>query len=240
MTLTADEKVTRLKQVLVGVVGFALVAVMLWLGLWQMRVFEDSETRSAAARAALPPVPLLENVAADGTLTGDVYGRQVTVKGHYIAGQELVVPSARGPRVLTAFEVADGRVVPVVRGLQPASGAAPAPAAGETSVSGVFLPSEPEAATPSETGMGSLRLARLAQLWPQQLLPGFVTVNPDLATAAGLEPAVPELPTQEDGPWRNAGYALQWWVFAGFAGFMTVRFVKALGRTGTVDEPADS
>ena len=223
-----------------GVVGFALVAVMLWLGLWQMRVFEDSETRSAADRAALPPVPLLENVAADGTLTGDVYGRQVTVRGHYVPGQELVVPSSGGPRVLTALEVADGRVVPVVRGLQPTSGTIPAPAAGERTITGVFLPSEPEPTTPSDAGLGSVRLARLAQLWPQQLVPGFLTANPALATSAGLQPAIPELPTQDDGPWRNAGYALQWWVFAGFAGFMTVRFVRALGRTGTVDAPADS
>ncbi len=237
---TTEEQATRLKQVLVGVLGFAVVAVMLWLGLWQMRVFEDAETRSAAARAALPSVPLLENVAADGTLTGDVYGRQVSVTGHYLAGQELVVPSAGGPRVVTAFEVADGRVVAVVRGLRPESGSTPAPAPGESTLTGVFLPSEKEPTTPSDSGLGSLRLARLAQVWPQQLLPGFLTVNSDLATAAGLRPAVAELPTQEDGPWRNAGYALQWWVFAGFAGFMTVKFVRALGRTGTVDEPVDS
>lgn len=238
--MTSDVTRTRLTQVVVALAGIAAVIVMLWLGLWQMRVFENAESSSAAERAALPPVPLLDNVTADGTLTGDVYGRQVVVPGRYLPDETLLVPSAAGLRVLTAFQVPDGRVVPVVRGLAPAAEPAPAPPSDEVTLTGVFLPSEPEAEVPAGE-LGSVRLAALAQLWPrQQLLPGFLTLNADLAAAEGLAATEPVLPTQEDGPWRNAGYALQWWVFAAFAGFMTVRFVRAIGRAGTVDEPADS
>ena len=215
--------------VLVGVAGFAIAVVMLWLGLWQMQVFEDQENTSAQARAAQPAVPLLENVAADATV-GDVYGRRVSARGEYLAAQELLITGEDGVvRVLTALEVEDGRVLPVVRGTVPAGQQPPAPPGGSADVVGVFLPSEPAADTPD----GAVRLAALAQQWPQQLMPGFVTLEPELAAAQGLAPATVALLTGE-GSWQNYGYALQWWVFAGFAAFMTLRFVRAIGREGTL------
>ena len=64
----------RTRQWLIGVVGAVLTVAMLWLGLWQMRVFEDKENESAAARAGQPAVPLLDFVSADGTV-GDIYGK---------------------------------------------------------------------------------------------------------------------------------------------------------------------
>lgn len=228
----------RVKQALVGTAGFAIAVVMLWLGLWQMQVFEDKENSSAEARAALAPVPLLENIGSDGT-AGDVYGRQVTVRGHYLPGQQvLITDEAGGVRVLTALEVADGRVLAVVRGaIAPAQTPAPPPA-GEVDVVGVFLPSEPGTDSPT----GSVRLPALAQQWSQQLLPGFVTAGAASAVAQGLEPAAVDLLTGE-GSLQNYGYALQWWVFAGFAAFMTLRFVPAIGRQGILgatEEPIDT
>jgi cytochrome oxidase assembly protein ShyY1 len=230
---------TRLKQGLVAAIGFALAAVMLWLGLWQMRVYEAKEQDSAEQRAALAPVALLESPV---DTMGDLYGRQVTVSGSYLPTQEIVLIDGR---VLTAFEVTGGSVLPVVRGTtipEPADGpspveVSPSPApAGEQEVVGVFLPSEARSDQPD----GSVRLAALAQQWPQQLLPGFVTLGADAARAQGLQPATVVL-TTGDGSWQNYGYALQWWVFAGFAIFMTLRFVRAIGRQGvpTLAEPPD-
>lgn len=225
---------TRVKQGLVGAVGVAIALTMLWLGLWQMQVFESKEDSSAQARAALPPVGLLDNVNPDGTV-GDVYGRQVEVSGAYLPAQEVLITGEDGStRVLTAFQVGDGRVLPVVRGLAPASGAAAAAPSGSVEVVGVFLPSEAGTDPPN----GSVRLPALAQQWPQQLLPGFVTLNEAGARSQGLEPAIPVLPTGE-GSWQNYGYALQWWVFAAFALFMAGRFIRAIGRHGTLgDDPA--
>lgn len=217
----------RFKQALVAVVGLAVAGVMLWLGLWQMQVFEDKETSSAQARAALAPVPLLDNVATDGT-PGDVYGRQVSVTGVYLPDQQLLVTDETGGvRVLTALQVPDGRVLPVVRGAGVPGEQIPPPSSGPVEVVGVFLPSEPGTDSPT----GSVRLPTLAQEWQQQLFPGFVTLNPELAAAQGLAPAAVSLPTGE-GSWQNYGYALQWWVFAAFAIFMTIRFVRAIGRQG--------
>lgn len=225
----------RARQLLVAAVGLAIAVVMLWLGLWQMRVFEDKEASSADARAAQPAVPLLDHVAPDGNV-GDVYGRQVTVTGRFLAGQEVPVVDASGQtRVLTAFEVPDGRVLPVVRGVLDASQGTPPPPSGTVEVTGVFLPSEAGAAHQVDApAIGSVRLPVLAQVWRQQLLPGFVTLAPELARDQGLEPAAAVLPSGS-GSWQNYGYALQWWVFAAFAVFMTIRFVRAIGRDGTVE-----
>ena len=228
---------TRVKQGLVGVVGVAIAMTMLGLGLWQMRAFESKEESSAQARAELAPVPLLENVNPDGTV-GDVYGRQVEVTGEYLPGQEVLITAPDGSaRVLTALQVPDGRVLPVVRGLAPTGDQPPAPPSSAALVTGVFLPSEPGTQTP----LGSVRLPALAQRWPQHLLPGFVTLTADAAREQGLEPAAVTLPTGE-GSWQNYGYALQWWVFAAFALFMTGRFVRAIGQHGTlgdIEDPVD-
>ncbi|HMS38255.1 MAG TPA: SURF1 family protein, partial [Arachnia sp.] len=196
----------RLKQILVGVVGCAVAVTMLWLGLWQMRVYESKEQASAEERAALPPIALLENVAADGTV-GDVYGRQVSASGAFLSSQQLILTDGR---VLTAFELADGRVLPVVRGTLPEPDEGPSPPpSGEQRIVGVFMPTEPRSDDPD----GAVRLAGLAQLWPQQLLPGFLTLDAEGAHAHGLAPATVDLGTGE-GSWQNYGYALQWWVFA--------------------------
>ncbi|MCA0253131.1 MAG: SURF1 family protein [Actinobacteria bacterium] len=221
---------TRLKQGLIGAVGLALTVVMLWLGLWQMGVYESKEQASAEERAALPPVALLENLGDDGTV-GDVYGRQVSASGVFLADQQLLLTDGR---VLIPLELGDSRVLPVVRGTTApesgeGSGPIAPPPAGVVDVVGVFLPSEPRSDDPD----GSVRLAGLAQRWPQQLVPGFVTLNAESAREQGLEPATVTLATGE-GSWQNYGYALQWWAFAGFAMFMTLRFVRAVGRQGTV------
>ncbi len=226
---------SRLKQWLVALLGAALCVVMLGLGLWQMQVFEDREDASAAARAEEPPVPLLPLVNSDGTV-GDVYGRQVLVEGRYRPGQEvMVVAEDQSVRVLSAFQLDDGRVLAVVRGtLGTVTAPAPPPPAGKLRQGGVFLPSEPGAdhAVPPDT-LGSVRLPALAQDWPQQLLPGFITLSQADAQAQGLIPAALALPSGE-GSVQNIGYALQWWVFAAFGAFMTVRFVRTLGQQGSL------
>jgi len=131
-------------------------------------------------------------------------------------------------------------VLAVVRGVLPAGAATiPQPPAGELTQSGVFLPSE-EGSGQNDTGteLGTVRLAVLAQFWPQQLLPGFITLPAAESAAQGLNTAVVALPTGS-GSIQNIGYALQWWVFAAFGAFMTVRFIRALSRDGSLGTLAD-
>lgn len=226
---------TRLKQWSVAVLGTAVCLTMLGLGLWQMRVFEDKENESASLRAQQPAVPLLDNVAQDGTV-GDVYGKPVTLTGSYLPDQQVLVVGEDGAvRVLGALQAADGRVLAVVRGTVPSvADPVPAPPTGTLTQTGVFLPQDAgdDRAMPSGT-LASVRLGALAQLWPQQLFPGYITLPAPDSAAQGLGPAVVALPTGE-GSLQNIGYALQWWVFAAFGAFMTVRFVRALGRKGSL------
>ena len=212
---------------------------MVVLGLWQMQVFEEQGNRSAVERAAQAPVPLQGFVADDGTV-GDIYGKQVTVTGRYLAGQEAIVVAEDGSvRVLDAFEVDDGRVVPIVRGLVPPQTVPSAPPSGELVQTGIFLPSEPGADhTVPEGALASVRLPLLAQRWPQQLVPGFVTLNAADAESQGLVPATVSLPEGE-GSWRNGGYALQWWVFAAFAVGLTLRMARTIGRRGSLGTISD-
>ena len=231
------------KQALVGVVGFGLSLAMIWLGLWQMQVFESKENSSAVARAAQPAVPLVDFVGTDGTV-GDIYGKTVWVIGDYQPAQQVLVAGDDGTvRVLTALQLADGRVLPVVRGtVGSLTASAPSPPAGTVTQNGVFLPSEARAdhAVPPEV-MGSVRLPLLAQRWSQPLLPGFITLGRADAVAQGLSRATAVLPTGE-GSVQNIGYALQWWVFAAFAVLLTFRFVRTIGRRGdlgTLSEQED-
>lgn len=229
----------RGRQVLIGLAGAVVVVALLSLGLWQMRVFEDREAYNAEARAAQPPVQLVDYVARDGTV-GDIYGKQVTVSGRYLPAEEVRVMDPDGSvRVLSAFQLADGRVVAIVRGLGPATGELPAAPPGSVTQTGIFLPTEAAADHAVADGMyASVRLPLIAQWWPQQLVPGFVTLSAEQASAQELYPATAVLPTGE-GSLQNLGYALQWWVFAAFAGFMTWRFVHVLGRRGRIGSLAE-
>lgn len=60
-------------------------------------------------------------------------------------------------------------------------------------------------------------------------MPGFITLDAGEATAQGLAPATVSLPEQE-GSWRNSGYALQWWVFAVFGFGMAVKIAQSMGK----------
>lgn len=216
----------RAKQALLISLGAILALVMMVLGLWQMQVFVDKGNRTVQARAEQAPVPLLDFVTADGQV-GDVYGKRVTVSGRYLPAQQLTIPDAAGGvRVLTAFELADGRVLPIVRGTT-TTDAAPPPSGTLTQV-GLFLPGEGnDDATPAGQ-LGSVRMPLLAQEWPQQLVPGFVTLSAEDAAAHGLAQASVTLPEGE-GSMQNGGYALQWWVFAAFALGMSIKLAQSMG-----------
>ena len=156
---------------------------------------------------------------------------------------EVTTSDGLPQRVLTALQLADGRVLPVVRGtVGSLTASAPSPPAGTVTQTGVFLPSEARAdhTVPPEA-MGSVRLPLLAQRWSQPLLPGFITLGRADAVAQGLSRATAVLPTGE-GSVQNIGYALQWWVFAAFAVLLTFRFVRTIGRRGdlgTLSEQED-
>lgn len=240
----------RRQQIVIWFLGLLVTAVMLGLGLWQMDSFRNQGEQALIARMHEPASALTE-VAPVGQMPRDAYGRTVWARGVYLPKQQLLVPDrhdARTHRVLTALQLADGSVVPVVRGV--GQGAPDAPPTGEVEVRGVFLPSEGEVESTArlpEGTLGSVRLPRIAQVWEQPLVPGFIVQEADAARAQGLTPAVVQLPSNA-GHARNQGYALQWWIFAAAAIAATVKLSRdaakgtgfMISSTGPVDEPGET
>ena len=227
----------RLRALLLILLGLGLAAGMVLAGVWQLRVYASQGAEAAARRAAEPPVPLT-SVAPVGEPIRDGYGRTVTLRGSYEPAHQILVPATDRTdayRVVTLLRQDDGRAVAVVRGVVTESGDAPPPPEAPQTQSGILLPSEEAAVSPGgPDGLGSVRVPQLAQRWPGPLVEGFVTLTAAEATAQALEPAVVALP-EGRGRLRNAAYALQWWLFAGFTLVMSVRIARDVGRT---DSPA--
>lgn len=232
----------RLQQTAVVVLGALGLGMLVWLGFWQLRIYHESGTRAAEARAARPPVALA-TVAQVGEPITEGFGLRVEVRGRYRPDLQLRVPLDGQPgqyRVLTALVTADGTVVPVVRGVL-AAGVPPAPPTGVQDVVGVLLPSEQRADPPGNAApdvLPSVRLPELAQRWPDRLIGGYVVLDADQVAASGLAPAPVPLPSAS-GRLRNGAYAMQWWLFAGFTAVMAVRMVIDLGRRAEVDALQD-
>ena len=79
--------------------------------------------------------------------------------------------------------------------------------------------------------MAALDLSLLVNRWPGALYNAFVFATaeqPDVTSVAA--PAVQRVPPPAlvggGLSWRNAAYALQWWVFALFAAYMWWRMVR--------------
>jgi cytochrome oxidase assembly protein ShyY1 len=214
----------RLQQALVVLAGLAAAVIMVALGLWQMGVYEATGSRTAAERADGTPISIVE-AAPPGAKITDGLGRAVTFAGTYDPALQEGIPLQDTPnriRVLTGIRLDDGRLLAVVRGVT--DGTAPVPPTGRVEQVGVLLPSE----NASDPGT-SVRVPLLAQHWPGSLVDGYVNLNPELSQAQGLAPATLTLPSAP-GRLRNGAYALQWWLFAGFALVLAGRIVRDLDR----------
>jgi surfeit locus 1 family protein len=236
--------VTVLRQSLIILVGLALAAGMVVLGVWQLEVYQSQGSRTAAARAAAPPLDL-RSVAPAGSAITEGFGRAVRFTGRYDPRlQVLVTVDAGTPqyRVLSGLRQTDGSIVPVVRGVV-STDTAPAPPTGEVTETGVLLPSEesaPSRATPPGQ-LDAVRLPLLAQRWEGDLVGGFVTLSAADAQQQGITPAPLDLPAGK-GRLRNGAYAFQWWIFAAFAVAMSIRIARDSGRRDDLagTDPSDT
>lgn len=219
------------KRIGVVFVGLLLAAVMVALGLWQLGVYTAQGRQQAQQRASAAPVPL-QSVARPGQEVGDAYGRQVRFAGTYDPRLQTLVALGSGNRyrVLTGLRLPGGGILPVVRGM--VSGRqAPKPPAGRVTGTGILMPSEGSDSRDRRPGgrPTAVVLPALAQKWNGSLINGFATLNPAESRAQSLQPVIVQLPSA-NGRLRNGFYALQWWVFAGFAIWMGVRMAQDMGR----------
>ena len=222
------------------------VAVMVWLGLWQLRRLNTVRTDNARVRERLAePVADIGSVLPPGANASDAVYRRVRLTGRYDRVSELLLRNRSyrgqpGPHVLTPLVLADGRGVIVDRGWIPQglSGAAEErtrpPVFRPVEVVGVLFPSERKGAfgpaIPSSarlTTIPRIDVARIDAQMDHALVPLYDRLESQTPPQTGDLPIPPGLPDLGEGP--HLSYAVQWFIFATLA---AVTYVVLLRRRG--------
>ncbi|WP_329066730.1 SURF1 family protein [Streptomyces sp. NBC_01429] len=227
-----------------GINLFVLLAIpfCIFMGTWQLGRFEARVASHEAAKTR--PDPGERPAVALATLLPvdqETSGRHVTASGRY--EDQFLVPNrkldgANGAYVLTMLRTDDGEALPVVRGWLAEGRTAPEPPKGEVTVTGSLQASESTGSTGVTAGGGlpqgqlaMISAASLLNVVPYDVYNAWVTLTdaPD-----GLR-AVPAAAPQNSGldlkAFQNLGYTGEWFVFAGFVGFMWFRLVRREAET---------
>ena len=231
-------------------------AVFGWLGSWQLGVARDRGAEAASrAAAATGAVPIDELLAPQRSFTERADARQVVAAGAYDAARTVLVADRlqrgrSGWWVVTALRTDAGAFLPVVRGWVPSPDDASAlPAAvpqGVVTVLGVLQQDDPPADRDLGLPEGQLQQVDAADLvnrWGAPIYNGYLLLTDEQGSVTTAQPERVPPPRQvpQGIAWRNAAYAVQWWVFAGFALLLWWKMVRQEqldgppGRTG-VDE----
>lgn len=225
------------------VLGLAAVTAAALLGLWQYDAWQTGRDLEARDLAGSAPLPLDDVMTSDATFPADQVGRPVTFSGRWLPDSTVVVTDREldgrtGRWVVTPVAVcgedasscADAPAMLVVRGWTGAPSEVPAPPRGRVHVTGWLQPGEgagipdPE---PDDAVLPELRIASAIQHVDQDLYGGYVIAR-DGVPVDGLEPVTPDsLPDPgSTTALRNILYALEWWVFGGFALFLWWRWSR--------------
>lgn len=233
------------------------------LGVWQLDRAQARGDREgqATSQEATAPAPIGDVLAPQATFRGDLVGRRVSVIGTYDAGGQVLVPGRvldgrTGYLVLTPLRVtgADGAagwvgadpVLPVVRGWVADPDATDLLAVPDDVVdlTGFLQGSEAPGSGGTPPGqVAAISSAELVNAWGGPIYAGYVV----LETAQPAQPAglpvlgPPTLSGSDGGRWniQNLAYAVQWWIFGGFALFLWLRMVKDEAAGEPEPEPVE-
>ena len=232
----------------------AAAAVMVGLGLWQLDRYQtrtaiNERITQAASAAPAPVADVLPAPRAGGgaaPAAGAAWTR-VTATGVYDPTHEILargrtVAGRVGFEVLTPLRLADGSALLVDRGwVPPAPGGAsahpdvPSPPTGEVTVVGRVHLDESRAG-PVETVAGTRQVRRIGAgqiggALPYPVYGAYVLLDEQTPPAdARFSP----IPVSLERAWQNAGYVVQWWMFAAFTlfGFVWLARREARQRGG--------
>jgi cytochrome oxidase assembly protein ShyY1 len=207
------------------------VAIAVGLGLWQLDAWSQHRADAARDIEHKAAVPLGEVMTGDSPFPGRSAGQPVTFSGQwtgsnlYVGGREL--DGRSGYWVITALAV-DGTqsAMPVVRGWSPRIGL-PAPT-GRATVTGWLEASEASDdvdADPDDDVIPAMRVGSIVEHVDADLYSGYVVAK-EIPTQQGLayvEPAKRPGVSAFTGL-RNLFYAVEWWLFGGFAFFIWLRW----------------
>lgn len=213
------------------IVGLGGIAVLLWLGFWQVErlAWKKDVLADISARMAAAPVPL----SLDLTEAADEY-RAVTLSGT-TTGQELHVlvsgtAAGTGFRVISALVMDDGTRVMVDQGLLPIEAKDAAPLIAPVQITGtVIWPDDQNSSTPDPDIAENFWFARNVTTMAAAL-----DTAPIMVVARSVAPADPRLTALpvDTANIKNdhLEYAITWFLLAavwaimsGFFAFRTLR-----------------
>jgi cytochrome oxidase assembly protein ShyY1 len=219
----------------------AAAVVMVFLGNWQLHRYHERSAINDRIDAAdsVRAVPMTSLLARPGPASRagaapgkDVAWTKITVSGQYDPAHEIqararTVNGDVGFEIVTPLILDDGTAVLIDRGWIPAppGGAVAAPTVppapgGQVTVVGQVHLSESRP-TPIEHRDGRLdtrriSVPRLAHELPYPVYGAYVLLT---AQTPNGDPAFTPIPIDHEDAWQNAGYTVQWWLFAGMALF---------------------
>lgn len=222
----------RGELVLLHVIAVAAIVAMVLAGRWQLEAWREYQALDRLQQAEQTPVPLASVLGPDDALTGRADGAVVRVEGRWApAGDQFLLPGRLpGRSWVVSPLLVDGTEsgLLVVRG-STAGERLPAVPAGPVSVTGVVQPSESFGTQVSaDRRVEALNVSVLVGAVPYDLYAAY-------AVRTGQSPPDPTAldavsPSRPDASWtagiHNLVYAIQWWLFAAFTGFMWWRIAR--------------
>jgi surfeit locus 1 family protein len=240
---------------IVGVlIALVLVGIAARLGLWQYHAWEARRAAEARDLTQLDPVPMTDLLGNDDPFPGLEVGRPVQVAGDWLDGGFWVEgrehDGTNGYWAVNPLAVGgEGQpAVLVVRGWAPEPSADALAVAGDAEITGWMQPPDGSIVTDDDASddvFPEIRVADAIQRVDVDLYSAYVVLDHDRTAAADaigadLEPAQLEaLP--EVGSFtalKNLLYAIEWWIFAAFAGWIWWRWRRDAHRAADAWEQA--
>jgi cytochrome oxidase assembly protein ShyY1 len=239
----------RPKWMVFHLLVFGAIALMIWLGLWQLdrldarREFNDV----VSERIEEPPVALDDLVPAAGADVDpdDLEWRPTLVTGEYLPDQILWFNRSQGgiagDNILTPLVTSDGTTVLVNRGFVPLGATASPPPTGPVELlARVRVPQQRQLGELTDTAGASepvtevrrIDLDVLAAQLPTPLAPVYVDLVDAVPSIAPTDPTPLPPPTLDEGP--HLSYAMQWFIFAGC---VLIGWVLAVRRSIRTRQP---
>lgn len=245
-------RLLSLPSIGLGLLAVAMMAAMVWLGLWQFGVYDSHQRADAQRVLADPPVPLDTLLGPDQAFPASGVGRPVVVTGHWLTDQQVFVtamPNTNGRvAVVTPLVTSTGSAVLVVRGSAAtlaAAQAAPAPTSTTVRLTGVLEPSTSGSGPPNrDRVMPGLSVPSLVNAIRPDLYSGYVVGRSESTTARAWSGSLAEVAAPLPSASHTAGllnllYACQWWSFAAFTAWMWWRVSGDLTHRVDTDEDAE-
>lgn len=219
--LLTDLGAAALALVLVGIAGL--------LGLWQYDAWQAQRTAEARDLTDVAPVPLGDVMGSDDPFPGQDVGRPVELSGQWIDGAFWVRDRTLGDRdgfwAVAPLQVGDAAVL-VVRGWAEEPDPTLLAVTGAADVTGWLQAPEGSLVTDDDASddvFPEIRVADAVQRVDVDLWSAYaISQTPDAGLEAAELEALPR-PSRSTGI-RNLLYALEWWVFGGFAAFIWWRW----------------